>query len=133
MYYLHILKATLKVNLSVAFFLWSGEKKSYKWNSLFNFVPIHLQSFIYGLLSIQPMCLNYFQLNLSQKYFHKFSKASFIWYGTVDVLWFFSFGNCWVHTFDFEREPWKKVSFNKYLKEAWRKILSIIYSMCLNL
>ena len=36
-----------------------------------------------------------------------------------------------IDTFDFESKPWKKVSFNKYLNEAWRKIISIIHSLWL--
>ena len=36
-----------------------------------------------------------------------------------------------IDRFDFESEPWKKVPFDRYLKEAFRKIISITYSMWL--
>ena len=36
-----------------------------------------------------------------------------------------------IDRFDFESEPWKKVPFYRYLKEAFINIISITYSMWL--
>ena len=133
MYYPHILKTTHKVNLCVAFFPLKWEK-----NLSNGFHGSILYQYIYNHISMDSSgsskCFKtFFNWIWAKNIFTNFLKPQLF---DVALWMFYDFFLPEIvesiRTFDFEREPWKKVSFNKYLKEALRKILSIIYSMCLN-
>ena len=132
MYCSQILKATYKVNLCVAFFLWR-EKKNLPFLEMEFMVQFCINTFTIIYLWTPQDPANVLEL-FSIEFEPKNIFTNFLRHQLSDMaLWmfcdFFCSGNYWVHTYI---PFWKRaMSLNKYLTEAWRKILSIIYSMWL--